>query len=121
MFLNIRIAFWVALAIPISFAGMFIAASMLGITINVISTFGMVVVIGILVDDGIVIAENIYQHYEKGSPPMKAALDGTLEVLPAVTAAILTTVIAFASFFFVDGFLGDVFGELAIVVIFTLI
>ncbi len=121
MFLNFRIAFWVALAIPISFAGMFIAAGMLGITINVISTFGMVVVIGILVDDGIVIAENIYQHYEKGAPPMEAALEGTMEVLPAVTSAILTTVIAFSAFFFLDGFLGDVFRELAIVVIFTLI
>ncbi|MBT8191354.1 MAG: efflux RND transporter permease subunit [Saprospiraceae bacterium] len=121
MFLNVRLAFWVALAIPISFAGMFMAASFLGITINVISTFGMVVVIGILVDDGIVIAENIYQHYERGEKPMAAALNGTLEVLPAVSSAILTTVIAFASFFFIEGFLGSVFKELAIVVIFTLI
>ena len=121
MFLNVRIAFWVALAIPISFAGMFICASWVGITINVISTFGMIVVIGILVDDGIVIAENIYQHYERGSSAMKAAIDGTMEVLPAVTSAILTTVIAFGSFFFIEGFLGDVFGDLAIVVIFTLI
>lgn len=121
MFLNIRLSFWVALAIPISFAGMFMCAAFLGITINVISTFGMVVVIGILVDDGIVIAENIYQHYEKGSSPMQAALDGTMEVLPAVASAILTTVVAFSSFFFIGGFLGDVFKELAIVVIFTLI
>ncbi len=121
MFLNWRVSFWVAMAIPISFAGMFAVASMLGITINVISTFGMVVVIGILVDDGIVIAENIYQHYERGSGPMEAALNGTLEVLPAVTSAIITTVIAFSSFFFIDGFLGDVFSELAVVVIFTLI
>lgn len=121
MFLNIRIAFWVALAIPISFAGMFMAASYLGITINVISTFGMVVVIGILVDDGIVIAENIYQKYEKGLGPYEAALQGTLEVLPAVSSAILTTVIAFSTFFFIEGQLGDIFGQLAVVVIFTLI
>ena len=121
MFLNWRMAFWVALAIPISFAGMFAAASFLDVTINVISTFGMVVVIGILVDDGIVIAENIYQRYEKGESPMTAALEGTMEVLPAVTAAIITTVIAFSSFFFIDGFLGSVFKQLAIVVIFTLV
>nr|MBX2817992.1 efflux RND transporter permease subunit [Saprospiraceae bacterium] len=121
MFLNIRLAFWVALAIPISFAGMFMAASLLGITINVISTFGMVVVIGILVDDGIVIAENIYQHYEAGSPPLTAALEGTMEVLPAVFSAILTTVIAFSSFFFIEGTLGDIFSQLSVVVIFTLI
>ena len=111
LFLDIKLAFWVALAISISFAGMFLCATYLGVTINVISTFGMIVVIGILVDDVIVIAENIYQHFERGPPPMKAALDGTMEVLPAVTSAILTTVIAFASFFFVDGFLGDVFPE----------
>lgn len=121
MFLNLRLAFWVALAIPISFAGMFMMASMLGITINVISTFGMVVVIGILVDDGIVIAENIYQKYEQGQKPFEAALNGTLEVLPAVTAAIITTVIAFSSFFFIEGMLGDIFKEMAIVVIFTLV
>ncbi|MFK7808098.1 MAG: efflux RND transporter permease subunit [Saprospiraceae bacterium] len=121
MFLNIRLAFWVALAIPISFAGMFMSASLLGITINVISTFGMVVVIGILVDDGIVIAENIYQRYEKGAKPMEAALEGTMEVLPAVTSAIITTVIAFSLFFFIEGRLGDVFTQLAVVVIFTLV
>ena len=121
MFLNGRMAFWVALAIPISFAGMFMVGSLLGITINVISTFGMVLVIGILVDDGIVIAENIYQRYEDGEPPMKAALEGTMEVLPAVSSAILTTVIAFCTFFFIEGGLGDVFGQLSIVVIFTLV
>lgn len=121
MFLNIRLAFWVALAIPISFAGMFLCASLLGITINVITTFGMVVVIGILVDDGIVIAENIFQHYEKGASPIDAAIDGTLEVLPAVSSAIITTVIAFATFFFLEGRLGDIFPSLSIVVIFTLI
>ncbi|MCB0584670.1 MAG: efflux RND transporter permease subunit, partial [Phaeodactylibacter sp.] len=120
MFLHWRLAFWVAIAIPISFAGMFIMASALGITINVISLFGMILVIGILVDDGIVIGENIYQQYEEGVPRLKAALDGTLEVLPAVFAAIITTVIAFSSFLFIDGRLGDFFSEMAVVVIFSL-
>lgn len=121
MFLHFRLAFWVALAIPISFAGMFMLASLLGVTINVISLFGMIVVIGILVDDGIVIAENIYQHYERGEKPFAAALNGTMEVLPAVFAAIVTTVIAFSAFFFIDGTLGDFFREMAIVVIFSLV
>ncbi len=121
MFLNIRLAFWVALAIPISFAGMFMVASYLGISINVITTFGMIVVIGILVDDGIVIAENIFQHYERGSDAFTAALEGTLEVLPAVSSAILTTVIAFSAFFFIDGFLGEAFSQMSIVVIFTIV
>ncbi|MDF1695390.1 MAG: efflux RND transporter permease subunit [Saprospiraceae bacterium] len=121
MFLHYRLAFWVALAIPISFAGMFLLASILGVTLNVISLFGMIVVIGILVDDGIVIAENIYQHYERGAKPFQAAIDGTMEVLPAVFSAIITTVIAFSAFFFIDGRLGDFFREMAIVVIFSLV
>jgi len=121
MFLHYRLAFWVALAIPISFAGMFLCASVLGVTLNVISLFGMIVVIGILVDDGIVIAENIYQHYENGASPFEAALEGTMEVLPAVFSAIITTVIAFSAFFFIDGRLGDFFREMAVVVIFSLV
>lgn len=121
MFLHWRLAFWVALAIPISFAGMFICANLLGITINVISLFGMIIVIGILVDDGIVIGENIYQQYEDGKPPMQAAIDGTMQVLPAVFAAIATTMVAFGSFLFIDGRLGDFFSEMAIVVIFSLL
>ena len=82
LFLNIRLAFWVALAIPVSFAGMFIFAGMVGVTINVISLFGMILVIGILVDDGIVIAENIYRHYEMGKSRLEATIEGTMEVLP---------------------------------------
>ncbi len=121
VFLHWRLAFWVALSIPISFAGMFIVASALDITLNVISLFGMIIVIGILVDDGIVIGENIYSYHEKGLPRVKAALNGTFDVLSAVFAAILTTVIAFCSFFFIDGRLGDIFREMAIVVIFSLI
>ncbi|MEZ5040327.1 MAG: efflux RND transporter permease subunit [Saprospiraceae bacterium] len=119
-FLNWRLAFWVALSIPISFAGMFIFADLLGITINMMSLFGMIIVVGILVDDGIVIAENIFQKYENGMAPMQAALEGTLEVLPAVFAAIITTIVAFSGFFFVDGSLGEFGIELAIVVIFSL-
>ncbi|WP_273444040.1 efflux RND transporter permease subunit [Neolewinella agarilytica] len=121
VFLHWRLAFWVALSIPISFAGMFIIANALGITLNVISLFGMILVIGILVDDGIVIGENIYSYHEKGIPRIRAAIDGTNNVLSAVFAAIVTTVIAFSSFFFLDGSLGDFFPEMAIVVIFSLV
>jgi multidrug efflux pump subunit AcrB len=121
MFLHWRLAFWVALAIPISFAGMFICANLIGVTINVISLFGMIIVIGILVDDGIVIGENIYQMYEDGAKPYTAAVEGTLQVVPAVFAAIITTIIAFGSFLFIDGRLGDFFSEMAIVVIFSLL
>jgi multidrug efflux pump subunit AcrB len=120
MFLNPRVAFWVAVGLPISFLGMFFVGYIYGMTINVISLFGMIVVIGILVDDGIVISENIYSHFEKGKSAIRAAIDGTMEVLPAVFSAVLTTMVAFSFFFMVDGRAGDFFSELAFVVIATL-
>jgi multidrug efflux pump subunit AcrB len=80
----------------------------------------MIIVIGILVDDGIVIAENIYQHYEKGKTPVQAAIDGTMEVLPAIVSAIITTILAFGIFLFLDGRIGEFFGEVAVIVILTL-
>jgi multidrug efflux pump subunit AcrB len=121
LFLHPRMAAWVAIGIPVSFAGMFIVAAFYGISLNVISLFGMIIVIGILVDDGIVISENIYQHYERGKTPIQAAIDGTLEVLPAITSAILTTVIAFSTFFFLDGRMGEFFPDMGFVVIVTLL
>ena len=74
-----------------------------GMTINMISLFGMILVVGILVDDGIVIAENIYAHFERGKSPMRAALDGTSEVMNAVFTSVLTTVFAFSTLLFVGG------------------
>ena len=120
IFLKPRLAFWVAFGLPISFLGMFIFVSYLGVTINVLSLFGMIIVIGILVDDGIVITENIYHHYEKGKSRVRAAIDGTMEVMPAITSAIITTLIAFSTFFFLDGRIGEFFREVAIIVILTL-
>jgi len=120
LFLNIRIAFWVALGIPVSFLGMFVLALYFGVTINVISLFGMIVVVGILVDDGIVVSENIFSHYEQGKSAIRAAIDGTMEVVPAVFSSVLTTMVAFSFFFMVDGRAGDFFSELAFVVIATL-
>lgn len=119
-FLNMRIAFWVAFGLPISFLGMFIFAGHVGVTINVLSLFGMIIVIGILVDDGIVIAENIFHHYEKGKSRIDAAIDGTMEVIPPIISAILTTILAFATFFFLDGRVGDFFSEVSVIVLLTL-
>lgn len=120
LFLNVRLAFWVAAGLPIAFFGMFIFAAQLGVTINVLSLFGMIIVIGILVDDGIVIGENIFQHYEKGKSPVRAAIDGTMEVIPPIVSAILTTMLAFSTFYFLDGRMGDFFKEVSTVVILTL-
>ena len=103
LFLSLRLSLWVAFGIPFSFIGMISFGILYGMTINMISLFGMILVVGILVDDGIVIAENIYAHFERGKSPMRAALDGTSEVMNAVLTSVLTTVFAFSTLLFVGG------------------
>lgn len=115
LFLSTRLSFWVAFGIPFSFLGMFVVAYLWGGTINMISLFGMILVVGILVDDGIVIAENIYSHFERGKSPAQAALDGTMEVLPSVFTSVVTTMVAFSIMFFVEGM--EMMQEMAIVVV----
>jgi multidrug efflux pump subunit AcrB len=121
IFLNLRLSFWVAMGIPISYAGMFFLFGFTPATINVISLFGMILVLGIVVDDAIVVGENIFQHVEKGVPPEKAALRGTMEVLPAVTASVSTTIIAFIPFFYIEGRMGMFIWQMALAVILALI
>lgn len=116
LFLNVRLSLWVAWGIPASFLGMFIIAYLSGVTINMISIFGMIMVIGILVDDGVVIGENIFSHYEKGKSPWRAALDGSSEVLPAIFTSVLTTMVAFTPLMFMQGHLSFM-AEMAVVVI----
>lgn len=120
IFLKPRIAMWVAFGLPISFLGMFAIAGQFDVTINVLSLFAMIIVIGILVDDGIVIAENIFSHHEKGKTPVRASIDGTLEVIPPIISAILTTMLAFSTFLFLDGRIGEFFGEVSVIVLLTL-
>jgi len=103
LLLNFRLSLWVAWGIPASFLGMFIVASLYGISLNIISLVGMILIIGILVDDGVVIGENIFTHFEKGKSPRLAAIDGTIEVLPAVLTSVTTTMVAFTPLFFIEG------------------
>ncbi len=119
LFLSLRLSIWVAIGIPASFGAMFILGIFYGVTVNMISLFGMILVIGILVDDGIVIAENIYTHFEKGKSPMKAALDGTMEVMPAVLTSVTTTIVVFSALFFIKGRMEFMY-EMAFVVVFSL-
>ena len=120
-FLNLRFSFWVSVGLPFSFAGMFILIGFVGITINVISLFGMIIVVGILVDDAIVVGENIFAHYERGKPALSAAIDGAMEMLPPVFTSVLTTIIAFLPFFFLDGVMGKFIWHMALVVISALL
>ncbi|MBN1482065.1 efflux RND transporter permease subunit [candidate division KSB1 bacterium] len=117
MFLSFRVSFWVAWGIPFSFLAMFILVNLYGVTINMMSLFGMILVVGILVDDGIVIGENIYQHFEKGKNPMLAAVDGTMEVAPAVLTSVTTTIVAFLPLLFLQGTQMEVAFEMAFIVI----
>ena len=119
LFLSTRLSFWVAWGIPASFLAMSILAASMGITINMISLFGMILVIGILVDDGIVIAENIYTHFESGKSPKRAAIDGTMEVMPAVVTSVATTIVAFSPLLLLEGMF-EFFYEMGFVVIFSL-
>lgn len=121
LFLKPRIAFWVALSIPISIAGMFIVMPFSTVNINMLSLFGLILVIGILVDDGVVIAENIFQKYEKGISAKTAAIEGVMEVLPSVISAVITTCWFFMLFFLIEGQMGDFMSNIAFVVIATLL
>ena len=120
LLLNFRLSLWVAWGIPASFLGMFIVANLMGVTINMISLFGMILIVGILVDDGVVIGENIFTHFEMGKSPRRAAIDGTLEVIPAVITSVLTTMIAFSPLFFIEGNM-EMMYEMAFVVVVCLL
>lgn len=119
LMLSTRLSLWVAWGIPSSFLAMFIVANLMGITINIMSLFGMILVIGILVDDGIVIGENIFQHFERGKSPMRAAVDGTVEVIPAVITSVFTTILAFSPLIFITGRM-EMMYEMAVIVMLSL-
>ncbi len=121
LFLNPRIAFWVAVGIPFSMLGMFVIIPATSVTINMLSLFGLILVLGILVDDAIVVGENVYRHWQMGKSPVKAAVDGTLEVTPAVVSGVLTTIIAFSAFLFLEGKMGEMFSEVSVIVIVILL
>jgi multidrug efflux pump subunit AcrB len=121
IFLNVRLSFWVALGIPFSLLGMFFVLWLLDITINEMSLFGIIMVIGILVDDGIIIGESIYSQFEKyGKQPIQAAIDGTLDVIKPVTISVITTMVAFVPYFYFYGMLGKFVWQIAAVVIIAL-
>ena len=121
LFLNTRISFWVALGIPISFMGLIFLEWMMGITINEMSLFGMIMIIGILVDDGIVIGESIYDQWHRlGKTRKQAAIDGTLEVMHPVLISIATTMVAFAPYFFIYGDMGKYTSQIGLVVLISL-
>ncbi len=106
LFLEIRLAFWVAVGIPISLLGTCAALYFGGHTLNMLTTFTFVMALGIVVDDAIVVGENIYTHRQLGKSFLQAAIDGASEVAPSVAASVATTIIAFMPLLFVSGVMG---------------
>ena len=117
LFLEYRLAFWVMMGMAISFIGGIILLPVIGVSINMISMFGFLVVLGIVVDDAIVVGENIYEYRQKGMSYVKAAIQGTKDVSKPVTFSIITTIIAFVPLLFMPGETGKFWWPLPVVVI----
>jgi multidrug efflux pump subunit AcrB len=121
LFLRLRTAFWVAVGVGVSFLGAFAVAPLVDISINMVSLFGFVVVLGLLVDDAIIVGESVRYHEERGMESHEAAVAGTLAVSRPVIMAALTTVVAFLPMIFLPGDEGPVWSAIGVIVIATLV
>ena len=117
LFLRLDIAFWVSLGIPVSFLGAFALMPLLGVTINSSSLFGFIMVLGIVVDDAIVVSESVHTCRQNGESPLSAAITGTREVSTPVIFGVLTNVVAFVPLLMELGDWGPMFKPIAMVVI----
>ncbi|MEL6689269.1 MAG: efflux RND transporter permease subunit [Pseudomonadota bacterium] len=120
LFLDIRLAFWSAMGIGISFAATFIVMGLMGMSINMISLFGFILAIGIVVDNAIVVSENIYKNGEEGHAPVQAAVRGTQRIAVPVVFSTLTTLVAFWPLLQMPAPLGSFLGDIPTVVMIVL-
>jgi len=122
LFLRLRLAFWVSIGVPASFAGALALFPVFDISIDVISLFAFILVLGLLVDDAIVVGENVHRHQERGGDDAHvAAIRGTQEVATPVIFGILTTVAAFTPLLVAPGHYGQVFSAIGLVVVLCLL
>ena len=121
LFLAPRLAFWTSVGIFLSFTGTFIVMQYLDVSINLLSLFGFILSIGIVVDDAIVVGENVYAEQEQGGDPLDAAVRGTKRVGIPVIFAVLTTVAAFTPLLFIGGTIGKFLGDIPTIVIIVLL
>ena len=121
LFLEIRLAFWVAVGIAVSFVGTFGVMGVLGVSVNLMSLFAFILAVGIVVDDAIVVGENIYAERERGNRGVVASIRGTRRVTGPVIFAVLTTVVAFCPLFFIPSSIGGIVGQIPIIVISVLL
>jgi len=115
IFLNRWVAFWVMTGVLLSICGALAVMKQLGLTLNMVSMFGLIVALGLLVDDAIIIAESIYRRVERGASARDAAVLGTQEVAVPVTVAVLTTICAFVPLSMISGRIGDFLRVLPVV------
>ncbi len=118
LFLRLSVALWVCIGIPVSFLGVLTVMPLLGVTINTNTTFAFIMVLGILVDDAIVTAENIYRHLQhKTANSIEATIKATQEVAGPVTFGVLTTIAAFIPMLDIEGRRGQMFAAIALIII----
>ena len=120
LFLEFRLAFWVMMGMVVSFVGGILLLPLAGVSINMISLFGFLVVLGIVVDDAVVVGENVYEKRHSTDDPEVAAVEGTREVASPVIFSILTNIAAFVPLMFIPGETGKFWGPLPVVVIIVL-
>ena len=121
LFLRPRLAFWVSIGVPVAFLGAIFLTNAIGLSIDAISLFGFILVLGILVDDAIVVGENIHSRHQEGMSSLAGAIEGAQRVTIPVTFGVLTTVAAFLPLLFGVGFFGQVMGVIATTVICCLV
>ncbi|MCB0330545.1 MAG: efflux RND transporter permease subunit [Bdellovibrionales bacterium] len=117
VFLEVRLAFWVTLGIPVSVLGCFLFLPSFDASINMISLFAFIITLGIIVDDAVVTGENIYEKREQGMAALPAAVVGAREIAMPVVFAVLTNIVAFMPLFFVPGISGKFFRQIPAVVV----
>ncbi|QEG24677.1 efflux RND transporter permease subunit [Mariniblastus fucicola] len=121
IFFNVRLSFWVVMSLPVSFMGAFFMLPLLGQSLNMMSSVAILMATGILMDDGIVIAENIARHVSLGKNSMRAAVDGVTEVAGGVVSSFLTTCCVLGPLFALEGQIGKVLRLIPIVLLTTLV
>jgi multidrug efflux pump subunit AcrB len=117
LFFSFRYSFWVTMGLPVSFLGALFVLPLIGVTINMISMVGLLIGIGLLMDDAIVIAENIAARMAKGDTPLHAAITGVQQVFPGIASSFATTLLVFGSLAFITGHIGQILRIMPIVLI----
>ncbi len=120
LFFSFRFSFWVAMGLPVSFLGTIAMMALLGYSFDMITMVGLLIAVGLIMDDAIVLSENIAAHLRRGAEPLTAAIEGARQVAPGVIASYLTTICIFGALAFLEGHMGAVLKVLPVILLTTL-